>query len=154
MIKYTGYAITFEEVPDEVSLCITISNCPFMCDGCHSPELRENIGGILKDDMKKLLDIYKGRITCVCFMGDGQKDDYNELCRLFDMCRNAGLKVAQYSGYNFINDKYVLDYIKIGPYMKDKGGLAKPTTNQRMYRYNKETNEYDDITYRFHRIKS
>ena len=27
-MKYTGTEITFAEVPDEITLCINISNCP------------------------------------------------------------------------------------------------------------------------------
>jgi len=37
-LKYTGYAVTLAEVPEEISLTITISNCAFRCHGCHSPE--------------------------------------------------------------------------------------------------------------------
>lgn len=44
MTKYVDYDIVFQEVPGEVSLALNISNCPFKCEGCHSPHLRENIG--------------------------------------------------------------------------------------------------------------
>ena len=44
MIKYTETQVTFSEVPDEISLCINISNCPHRCKNCHSPHLQEDIG--------------------------------------------------------------------------------------------------------------
>ena len=37
MLKYSNYEITFAEVPDEISLCINLTNCPHKCIGCHSP---------------------------------------------------------------------------------------------------------------------
>ena len=39
MLKYVDSQITFREIPDEITLCINISNCPFRCKGCHSKEL-------------------------------------------------------------------------------------------------------------------
>ena len=44
MIKYKETQVTFSEVPDEISLCINISNCPHRCKGCHSPYLQEDVG--------------------------------------------------------------------------------------------------------------
>ena len=35
-LKYVEYAVTMEEVPMEISLTISISNCRFRCHGCHS----------------------------------------------------------------------------------------------------------------------
>jgi len=69
MLKYTEYDIVFQEIPDETTLAINISNCPYQCPGCHTPELQENVGKRL--DMKviaRLLDKYS-TITCICFMG-------------------------------------------------------------------------------------
>ena len=44
MVKYLETAVTFEEIPDEVTLAINISNCQNHCEGCHSPWLREDVG--------------------------------------------------------------------------------------------------------------
>jgi len=69
MLKYTEYDITFSEIPGEVNLCINLSNCPYNCKNCHTPELKENVGKRL--DMKvinKLIAKYPN-ITCICFMG-------------------------------------------------------------------------------------
>ena len=67
-MKYTGAEITFAEVPDEITLCINISNCPCHCKGCHSPYLAEDIGEELTEDsLHKLISSNEG-ITCVAFM--------------------------------------------------------------------------------------
>ena len=50
MLKYVDTKVTFAEVPDEISLCINISNCPNHCEGCHSPYLAEDIGTELTKD--------------------------------------------------------------------------------------------------------
>ena len=44
MLKYVDSKVVFSEVPDEITLAISISNCPGTCKGCHSPWLREDIG--------------------------------------------------------------------------------------------------------------
>ena len=81
MLKYVETAVTFSEIPDEVTLCINISNCPCHCKGCHSPYLAEDIGILLADwaeyskeehsintPIDKLIEANEG-ITCVCLMG-------------------------------------------------------------------------------------
>ena len=44
MLKYHSSYIGFREIPDEISLCINITNCPNNCKGCHSPWLKEDVG--------------------------------------------------------------------------------------------------------------
>jgi anaerobic ribonucleoside-triphosphate reductase activating protein len=60
------------------------------------------------------------------------------------------LKTAWYSGKSEISDKIHLfnfDYIKIGPYIEELGGLDSKNTNQIMYKV--EDEKLIDITYRF-----
>ena len=45
--KYLDTQIVFAEIPDEITLAINITNCPFRCPDCHSPELQRNIGNNL-----------------------------------------------------------------------------------------------------------
>ena len=161
MIKYVNYDIVFQEVPGEVSLALNISNCPYCCEGCHSPHLREDIGEDLERDLTMFLDKYKGMITCVLFLGEG--NDFMALCRCIDMCTKAGLKTAVYTGGDSARElnqtelKWAAaqvgspDYVKFGSYKKELGGLSSPSTNQRMYRWNADTKRYDDITYMFWR---
>jgi anaerobic ribonucleoside-triphosphate reductase activating protein len=40
------------------------------------------------------------------------------------------------------------DYIKVGPYKKDLGGLRNPNTNQKLYKKDKN-GRWENITYRF-----
>ncbi len=70
MLKYYNYDIVFQEVPDEVSLAINITNCPVKCRACHSPHLCENIGGELNSKvLSGMVSKYNDDITCVCLMG-------------------------------------------------------------------------------------
>ena len=43
-LRYAEWAITMAEVPREVSLSISITNCAYLCYGCHSPDLRKDTG--------------------------------------------------------------------------------------------------------------
>ena len=44
MLKYHSSYIGFREIPDGITICINISNCPNNCVGCHSPWLLKNEG--------------------------------------------------------------------------------------------------------------
>ena len=157
-MKYTGAEITFAEVPDEITLCINISNCPCHCKGCHSPYLAEDIGEELTEDsLHKLISSNEG-ITCVAFMGgDSNPKEVDRLADIVQVC--YGLKAAWYSGVQILNkDIHIwnFSYIKLGPYIEELGPLNSKTTNQRMYKvvythYDDGTagHELEDITYRF-----
>lgn len=135
MLKYYNYDIVFQEIPDEVSLAINITCCPNRCEGCHSPHLWEDIGLELTfGELDRIVSIYDGEITCVCLMGGD-----NDLAAIEAMARHIkhrhALKVGWYSGREiFPSDLSSFDYIKLGRYDKDKGGLKNKMTNQRLYR--------------------
>ena len=59
-IKYVECAVTLEEVPTEISLTISISNCRFRCRGCHSAYLQQDIGKPLLPELMTLLRRYEG----------------------------------------------------------------------------------------------
>ena len=135
-LKYNGYSIVMQEVPNEVSLAINISGCPHKCEGCHSKYLWKYDGEYLIDDIEKLLNQYSGLITCVCFMGGDQNQD--DLLYCINMANKKELKTCLYTGVddiNIINKEIieVLDYIKIGRYIEKYGGLDKNTTNQKFF---------------------
>ena len=134
MIKFTSYALTFAEVPDEISLCINISNCPRRCPNCHSPLLQEDVGEDLAQKLPALLDKFGGDITCVCFMGEG--NDLAALAECLQYAASRGFHTCLYTGSEHPRDFPLehLNYIKIGPYIEARGGLDKRTTNQRMLR--------------------
>ena len=151
-LKYLGYSIVFQEVPNEVTLAINISGCPHRCEGCHSKYLWEYEGNYILDDLVGLIEKYKGLITCVCFMGGDQNQI--ELMQLAHIVDYYGLNVALYSGLSsrlsLYNVAQCFDYVKVGEYNSNLGGLTSKTTNQRMYRQiNKPSNIWEDITYLF-----
>lgn len=148
MIKYTTTQVCFREVPDEISLCINISNCQNQCKGCHTPMLRLDVGRSLDhDELSMLVKVNEG-ITCVCFMGCGKSPD--EMSSLAKSVKEFGLKTCIYLGDSEIPKGINLlyfDYIKIGPYIAEFGPLDSRTTNQRMYRI--DNGKMVDITKKF-----
>lgn len=71
-LKYVEHSVTMAEVPLEVSLTISISNCVYRCHGCHSQYLQEDVGKPLLTDLEGLIEQYRGLISCVCLMGEGR----------------------------------------------------------------------------------
>lgn len=136
LLRYANYSITFQEVPNEISLVLNITGCTHHCDGCHSDYLAQDFGNYVDDDLPALLDRYKGMITCVCFMGGDQAID-NLREWLERIKEEYDLKTCVYSGTDdidtFDNCLDYLDYLKIGPYRKELGGLDNPNTNQKFY---------------------
>ena len=138
MLRYVDYDIVFQEIPDEVTLAINLSNCPNRCKGCHSPHLLENVGeSLTEESLGHLLQKYGKAVTCVCFMGgDAEPFEVERLAGFLH--RQEGLSVQNF------------EYIKLGPYIEKLGGLKSPDTNQHFYRIYGD--EMKDITYRFWRI--
>lgn len=156
-MKYLYTQITFAEIPDEINLCIGLTNCPIHCKDCNQKELWENIGNELTiDELKALIDRNSG-ISCVCFMGgDSNPSEIDELAAWVK--RNTLLKVGWYSGRSYIDSRvsvFNFDYIKVGAYVKELGGLDCESTNQRLYHILKsgEYFELKDITNRFWKTK-
>lgn len=153
-LKYVGYAVAFQEVPHETSLIFNISGCPYKCIGCHSQYLWEYTGKYISEEIDHILGQYKGFVTCVCFMGGDQ--NLAELRQLLIKCKSLEFKTCVYSGSNdksiFKELLNVIDYLKIGEYVGELGGLNSKTTNQRFYQIktNKERQlAFDDKTYLF-----
>ena len=155
MVKYSNTMVVFEEVPDKITLAINITNCQNNCEGCHSPELRQDIGHELNElELESLISQNEG-INCVCFMGEGKdKEGLLNLARYVKK-QHPELSVALYSGRTeeaFEPDKKkfgkIFDFVKIGPYDKTKGPLNKETTNQRLYSII-EGKKWVDITEKF-----
>ena len=138
MLKYVNTDVVFQEIPDEVTLAINISNCPCRCPGCHSHYLWEDIGLPLNT---AAIDDFVGQmahdITCISFMGgDADPKGVNLLAQYIHE-EYPQLRVAWYTGrirIPSIVNKADFDYIKVGPYIRHLGPLNQETTNQRMYR--------------------
>ena len=149
MTKYYNAMVVFEEIPDEITLAINITNCPCRCPGCHSKFLWGDIGDELtNEECSKLVEKNKG-VTCVCFMGgDANPEEINDLAVYVK--NNLGLKPAWYSGMDEMSDKIDANnfsYIKIGRYDEKYGPLNVKTTNQKLYKVS--NGELNDITERF-----
>ena len=137
MLKYVDTKVVFQEVPDEVTLAINISNCPCQCKGCHSPYLAEDIGEPLDlQHLTNLIDSNKG-ITCVCIMGgDANSSEVDDIAQDIKEYYPK-LKVAWYSGKQELSKDINLeffDFIKLGPDKEELGPLNSRTTNQRFYK--------------------
>jgi anaerobic ribonucleoside-triphosphate reductase activating protein len=150
MLKYVDTKIVFQEIPDEITLCINISNCPCHCEGCHSSYLAEDIGEPLDlQHLTDLIDTNKG-ITCVCIMGgDANPSEVDDIAQSITEYYPE-LKVAWYSGRQELSnsiDLFNFDYIKLGPYKEEFGPLNSRTTNQRLYQI--KNHKMLDITSRF-----
>lgn len=155
MLRYTDYDIVFQEIPDEVTLAINISNCPNRCKGCHSAYLMEDVGDLLTEEsLSALLQKYGSAATCVCFMGgDAEPMEVERLARFISSGQAfPAVKVGWYSGKEELPERLdtrYFQYIKLGPYVESLGGLKSEYTNQRLYRI--EQGRMEDITYRFRR---
>ncbi len=152
MLKYVNCGIVFQEIPDEVTLSINISNCPCRCPGCHSSYLWEDIGEVFDcDAVDRFMDRYGNDITCICIMGgDSSPKDVENIARHIHTAYPE-IKTGWYSGRKDVPpgiDKDAFDYIKLGAYIKDKGALKERTTNQRLYKKS-EDGTFCDITSRF-----
>ena len=136
MIKYLNTMVVFEEIPDKISLAVNITNCQNKCIGCHSPQLRKDIGKELTEDaVDKLIKDNEG-INCFLFMGEG--NDKESLLKIAKYIKEKynNLSLAIYSGRDEVEDEIynLFDYVKIGPYIAEFGPLNKETTNQRLFK--------------------
>lgn len=141
-LKYASTQVVFTEVPNEISLAINITGCTIHCKGCHSQWLWSNKGKELtKEELSNLIENNKG-ITTVLFMGGDNFIEQLVECARDIKYHYPNLKVAWYSGRRDLDDFRrsrkelitYLDYVKIGPYVKQLGGLDSPSTNQKFYR--------------------
>ncbi|MBR6464956.1 MAG: anaerobic ribonucleoside-triphosphate reductase activating protein [Bacteroidales bacterium] len=137
MIKCYNFDIVCQEIPDQITLALNISGCPNRCPGCHSPWLWKDEGVPLDNHFLALLiEKYSSGITCVCFMGGDQAPEQVNSLASFVKEKFPHLKTAWYSGFEDIHPAISIsnfDFIKVGPYVEEKGGLRSATTNQKFY---------------------
>lgn len=133
MLKYVDTLVSFQEVPDEISLCINISNCPNNCEGCHSAYLKEDVGTPLTLlEVSEIINKNKG-ISCVAFLGGDSDPEHINSLAIWVRADFPKLKIAWYSGKSHLSSSINLknfDYIKLGPYKEECGPLTSRTTNQ------------------------
>ena len=153
MLKYVETKEVFAEIPDEITLAISISGCPIKCKGCHSQYLWADIGEPLTIEvLSSLLRSHYG-VTCICFMGGD--NDPSEVNRLSKWLKdNSKVQIAWYSGRDELSAEVELvnlDYLKIGRYDEQAGPLNQSSTNQVLYKVKHEAGKdiLEDITHRF-----
>lgn len=150
MLKYVDTKVVFQEVPNEITLAINISNCPCQCKGCHSSYLAHDIGTELTfNEIRKLIRKNSG-ISCVALMGGDAEPDKVNVLASFIINHYSSIKIAWYSGRQELSKDIELsnfDFIKLGPYKEEFGPLNSRTTNQRFYKVG--DGELIDITSKF-----
>ncbi len=136
--------VVFQECPDEVALCFSIYGCPLRCPGCHSEHLwRSDVTGETDEQQGEALTLsrfeaylnqYQGMVTAVVFFG-GEWQPHT-LQELLKTAQGHGLKTCLYSGLENVSRhlRPHLDFVKLGPWREELGGLDSVTTNQRFYR--------------------
>lgn len=154
MLKYLYSQVYTKEIPNELSLGISILGCPVHCPECHSPHMWDvNCEGEGTDlTVKELKSIIEHQKLVSCILFFGGEWDMMYLKELLKICKELGYKTALYSGHEldwfktrYPNFHLYLDYIKVGRYCSEYGSLDYPSTNQRLYKI--DTNE--DITHLF-----
>lgn len=137
MLRFSSCDVVLQEVPNEISLCFTITGCQLACEGCHSEYIwnPENGKELSQELFRRLIIKYKPTISCILFMGGEWRNQ--ELLGLIRTAKLEQLKVALYTGLNIkqVHRKYPelldeLDFIKTGKWISKLGGLDSPTTNQ------------------------
>ena len=155
-MKYVDTKIVFQELPIEIALAINISGCPCACAGCHSSYLSQDIGKLLTQEALEQLICQNRGITAISFMGGDANPKYINILAQYLRFNHSNLKVGWYSGRDKLSmeiNPNNFDYIKLGPYISDKGPLNNPNTNQRLYRVVREEDKtaFLDITYLFYK---
>ena len=129
-------SVVFQEVPNEISLCFSITGCKVGCKGCHSTELWDQQNGLKLTNQlfMQYLKKYQGLISCVVFFGGEWQP--SALIEKLLIAKNFGLKTCLYSceeaGEKYIDLRITqhLNFLKTGAWRPELGGLASSTTNQ------------------------
>lgn len=134
-LYFSNPQIVLQEIPDQLTLALSISGCNLGCKGCHSSETWNNSYGseLTIKVLENLIEKNK-HITCVLIY-DGFHD-VEKLVKIFKTIKSYNLKTALYTGLNSLEPVLVaqLDYFKLGNYVEELGGLDKEITNQKLYK--------------------
>ncbi|PKI16355.1 anaerobic ribonucleoside-triphosphate reductase activating protein [Colwellia sp. 12G3] len=133
-------SVVFQEVPNEISLCFSITGCKVGCKGCHSTELWQAENGIslTNQSFMQWLKKYQDLISCVVFFGGEWQP--RALIEKLLIAKKFGLKTCLYSGeetdekagIKHIDLRIIqhLTFLKTGAWQEALGGLESPITNQ------------------------
>lgn len=137
VMHYYSYSIVLQEVPDEISICFNIAGCPMGCPDCSwKNTLLEPLKPkpLTEETFADILDRSGDLASCVLFMGGEWRKD--ELLKLLIIAKEKGYKTCLYSGKRDLHMDIIeqLDYLKLGPYQTENGGLDSKETNQRFFK--------------------
>jgi len=148
---FFDYSITHLEMPGDICLTFYISECQNRCPDCHSQDLWKPVGSELPGCFVPLLQLYRQRISCICFLGEGRNTaaEHTEFAHLCNIARQYELKTCLYSGRDCEIEDWMLcfDFVKVGSYQKEFGPITETTTNQKMYKIN--NGKHIDVTHIF-----
>ena len=135
-MRYSYPQIYLQEIPGEITLGISISGCPLHCKGCHSTETWPlDFGNEM--DTTVLEQLFKKHKHISCFLIYDGLHDNNGFMELFNLAKAYNLKTALYTGLEMSDLSVELiamcDYIKVGPYIAERGNLSEPSTNQKLF---------------------
>ena len=129
-MRIYNFFTSFQEVPNNLSLCFSFAGCPLKCNGCSwQGETSYREYGL--DEMKGIVRKYAPYVSCVCCLG-GEWEGVS-FVDFLSYCKRLGLKTCLYTGLTEMKNADVLnrlDFIKLGPYVECLGGLQKRETNQ------------------------
>lgn len=149
---YSAVQVVFQEVPNEISLAISISGCQLKCSGCHSAFTWDDTYGkqLTLEILSDLINKYKGYITCLIFYGgEWELDTLTSFLNIavanhLKTCLYTGLEISDFDN-QFLKS---LSYIKTGRYNQQLGGLNSTKTNQKFYKLS-YGNIIEDLTTSF-----
>lgn len=153
MLRFLYQGVTFQEVPDEISMVFYMLGCPRHCEDCHSKhfwdtEVPEDLGKPftlknLSETIQEHRIDYDNSSTLLFMGGDWEEEEFLKVIQLFviaftydDQLKLEKKDLAWFVGTDKDDLKKnrismrCFDVIKYGKYIKELGGLDNPNTNQ------------------------
>jgi organic radical activating enzyme len=162
---YHSLNIGFIEIPNtNASLNIYTVGCPFKCNGCHNPDLQNLYHPERKQltslELEKYIDNSNGFINGICWLGGEPLFQFKDFIAINHKLRTKykDIIIALYTGYTISNikndnlEEYLalrdieLNYIIDGQW--NGFPLSHEKTNQKIYKFDYNLNDYIEITYK------
>lgn len=129
--------VTFTEIPNQMVAFFEVGNCTMKCRGCHSQHLWGDKDAHYMGVEDFLEYANKEMVQGILLMGgytNGIAKD--EVLENIIKPLSEHYPIGMYHGGDSLDLKYAqpLEWLKVGSYIEHKGGLDKPTTNQRFYK--------------------
>lgn len=126
---------------DGIAASIFFQGCPFMCKGCHNPELQSFEGGeeTTTSHVINKIKEHIGWYDSIAFMGGEPLEQPEALTDLLLQAKALGLRRWLYTGYTLKNVpddiKNLCSVIVAGRYIDDlKTGGFPASSNQQIYK--------------------